>query len=163
MITFLSQIATRRVLGGLLGGSLILAGILGLILAFKVRELNSAKEVIQGLTEWQAEMVTTVRLAAGNPDVSKETAKGQVQQLGYDLIELTSTIENQNEAIDQLAATTQQAMKRAQEEKRRRAQAIARAEQLEAKLERQALYSVPIDEMETRVREVQDQLYEAGL
>lgn len=159
MISFL----TSKVLGGALVGALIFSGVQSARLSWRTSELNRAKEVIQGLTTWQGEMVTTVRLASGSPGTTKNTAKAQVQAMGISLATLHSALRSSNDAIDRLAEDRRRAEEAAAREAKARAAAIAVAEKLKQQLRNRAVAPVSPDQMEAEVRRTQDALFEAGL
>lgn len=152
-----------KLLGGLLAGSLLISGGLGIALGIKGRELNSAKEVIQRLEGWQGGMVTAIRLASGNDQVTKDTAQAQVQAMGTSLITLHNALKTSNDAVDRLAEDKRRADEAAAREGKLRAAAIATAERLQKQLNQRAQAPVSPDEMEAEVRRAQDAQYEAGL
>ena len=152
-----------KVLAGALAGSLILSGILGLLLSNARTDLSSAKEVIRSLEGWQGQMVTAIGLASGNSEVTKDTAQAQVQALGTIRIELKNAVARQNAQIEELSAKTAEAQRRAEQERRYRVKAVERANVVRFEFEELAKTSVPQDQVEIRIREMQDQLYEAGL
>lgn len=152
-----------KVLGGALAGALVFSGVQTARLSWKTSELNSAKEVIQGLTTWQGEMVTTIRLASGSPGTTKNTAKAQVQAMGTSLVTLHNALKTSNDAVDRLAEDKRRAEAVAAREAKARAAAIAAADKLKKELRDRAQAPVAPDQMEAEVRRTQDALYEAGL
>lgn len=144
-----------------LAGALILAGGLGLGLAYTKYELSNAKEVIQGLVEWQDGIVDTTRLAAGSPDVTKQTANAQIQALGQLRIELKNAIGVQNDAILQLEKESAAARALVAKVTKQKEAAIQRADDLQRKLKDRA--GTPAKDTDAAVRQTQDELYEAGL
>lgn len=144
-----------------LAGALIVAGALGLWLAYTKYELSNAKEVIQGLVEWQDGIVDTTRLAAGSPEVTKDTAQAQIQALGNLRIELKNAIGVQNEAIHQLERESEAARKLVAQVSKQKEAAIQRADELQRKLRQRA--GAPAADTDKAVRQTQDELYEAGL
>lgn len=138
----------------LLGGSLILTGILGVLLAISRSELTSAKEVIRDLEGWQGAMVTTVALASGNEAVTKDTAHLQVQVMGDTVKSLHTAIDKQNAEIVVLGEKARQAKIDAQAEIKRRSAGIETATKARDRITTTGEWSV---------RELQDQAYEAGL
>lgn len=154
---------STKVLGGSLVGALILSGVLGIALYVTSLRLTNAKEVIRNLTDWQSEMVSAVSLASGNPEVTKLTAKAQVQAIGNSLSTLNSALKTSNDAVEKLAQQRKEALARAAQAGKERAAAIKKAETLAAQLRTSAETSVSPEEMEAEVRRVQDLVYEAGL
>lgn len=152
-----------KVLGGALAGALIFSGVQTVRLSFKDGELNSAKEVIQRLEGWQGGMVQTIRLATGNDKVTEKTAQAQVQAMGTSLVTLHNALKTSNDAVDRLAEDKRRAEEAAAREAKARAAAIAQAEKLSKELKARAGAPVPVDQMEAEVRRAQDTLYEAGL
>lgn len=153
-----------KVLGGALAGSLILSGALGIGLAVSLSRLSSAKEVIRDLSSWQDTMIGSVGLAAGTSEkLTPDAALLQVAALGQAHTALKHSVEKSNKAIELLEKQTTDAKAAQVAEGKARAQAVAQAQNLQTRLEEQAKSTVPADQVEARIRSLQDELYEAGL
>ena len=144
---------TRLLSPKILGGSHILAGILGILLAISQYRLSHAKEVIQGLTVWQGEMVDTVRLASGNSDTTRDTAKVQVQAMGQTIAGLHAAIQRSNDKVNELEAASKAAIDAGKATARKR----------EAELKTTERARDEILKSGGTVRSIQDQVFEAGL
>lgn len=153
----------EKVLGGALAGALFFSGVQTWRLSSVNSALSSAKEVIQDLTTWRDDMVSTVRLASGSPTITEKSATAQVQALGTSLVTLNAALKTSNDAADRLADQKAQAEARAATEAKARQAAIARAEELAKQLRGGAEKPVDPSEMEAEVRRVQDLAYDAGL
>lgn len=108
-------------------------------------------------------MVGSIRLASGNSAVTVTTANQQVQALGQSYTALKGSVATANSALDQLALDSKRAKEAAAREETLRAAAISNAADLRAQLKTQAASSVPKEQMEATVRQLQDKLYEVGL
>ena len=159
---FLDSLKTK-VLAGSLAGSLILSGALGVGLAVSLGQLSSAKEVIRDLTSWQATMIGSVELATGSPKLTPDAAILQLAALGQAHSALKLSVDKSNKAVADLEQKTADAKVAQQKEALARAQAVAQAHDLQSKLEEQAKTTVPADQVEARIRTLQDELYEAGI
>lgn len=150
-----------KVLGGALAGALIFSGVQSFRLNRSEAALGSAKEVIQRLTVWRGEMVTTVALASGSV-VTVDTAKAQVQAMGSSLATLNGALKMSNDAVDRLADQKREAELRVASEMKARAAAIAKAQDLARQLRLSAVRPVEPEQMEAEIRRAQDLAYEAG-
>jgi predicted house-cleaning NTP pyrophosphatase (Maf/HAM1 superfamily) len=145
-----------KILGAGLAGALILSVVQSVRLA-------SAKEVIQRLEGWQGDVVTAIRLASASPEVTADTAKGQVQAMGQSLSTLNAALTKSNDLVEEMGRQKAEADSRAEAESRARAEAIKRADSLAAQLRAGASKPVSPAEMEKEVRRVQDLAYDAGV
>lgn len=143
-------------------GSLIFGGVQTIRLAMTDKELRHRKEVIQNLTAWRDDLVSSIRLASGSPKVTHDSAKAQILALGQSVTLLKESIIDQNKRIDQLGEQTVAAQKLAKVEREKREAAITTARKLAAHLETEATKAVQPNEVEAEIRRVQDQLYENG-
>jgi len=146
-----------KYLSGALGIGVFVLAIYVLILRGTVADLEEDKA---NLTAWQDNAVTAVQTASGNSETTKDTAIVQINELGTSLVTLTDAIEDQNEAIDQLAWEREQAIHLANVERQRRLTAVREARERIEDFEARAL--VPAEDTEMAVREAQDQAFEGG-
>lgn len=153
--------ARINLLKGALAGSLLLSVVLGGALAWSRHELSNAKEVIQGLVEWQDGVIEATRLAADSPEIAKEDVAPAIQNLGQVRIQLLNAVDKQNEAIEVLIKESEAARELAAQAQRKQQAAIRRAEDLQRQLRERA--NAPAADMEAAIRRNQDDLYEAGL
>lgn len=163
LIDHLVKPLVAKVMAGALAGSLILSGVLGVSLYLRGLELESAKEVIQDLADWQGDMVQAIRLASGSPETTEKTARAQVQAMGQSLLVLNGALTTANNAVDRLADEKAKAEAIAEREMRARAAAMATAERLLKELQARGQVPVAAEDMEAEVRRAQDAAYEAGL
>jgi hypothetical protein len=152
-----------KILGVGMAGSLLFCGVQTIRLHIDSTELRHRKEVIQSLTAWRDDMVTTIRLASGNTKVDPDTARPQVVSMGNALVSLNTALGKQNDAVAALTQQKAEAEARADAEAKKRAAAIARADDLASQLDQSALKPVNPQDMEAEVRRAQDLTYEAGL
>jgi hypothetical protein len=145
-----------------LGMVVALAAML-IVVAVQGKRITAAKKVIGELTEWQSNMVSTVKLASGNDKVTTKTAAPQVQAMGNSITLLLQDVEQQNQAIQRLDAQRRAAEARAAQERKARAEAVKRAQNTVAKLEQGALTPAPPEKMEEIMRRAQDLAFEEGL
>lgn len=156
------MIFSTKLLGSLLGGSLLLSVVLGAGWAVSDHRLSNAKEVIEGLTEWQDGVREATRLAAGSDqEVTPAQVQPMIQQLGNLRVQLIAAVEAQNNAVEVLQRETEAAQEVARQAERQRRGAIERAEALQARLRERA--GTPAPDTDAAVRQTQDELYEAGL
>lgn len=143
----------------LLRGSLIVTVLMGITIGILRFQLADARETIQVLETWQRSMVTSVRLASGNPKVTKDTAQVQLQALGKSIDDLKDAVQRGNERVDEMVERSRLAQERAAAETVKRKAAVQKAEAA-----RDALRNAkPSDSSEATLRELQDQAYEGGL
>lgn len=146
-----------------LAGSLILSGVLGLLLLNARADLSQAKEVIRSLEGWQGQMVSSIGLASGNKDVTKDTAQAQVQALGNSLVDLKLAIQTSNHAVERMAEQKRQAEIAADRERAFRSAAIVSASRTRDELNGRSEKPASIQFHEEEIRLAQDAAYEAGL
>lgn len=141
-------------------GSLILSGLLLLGHYVQYQRLSNAKEVIHRLTDWQDEVVKSVRLASGNQKVTQKTALVQIQSMGHLQIQLKAQIKTNNEKIDALEAKRLAALAAASQARKEKALEIAKVELLSDQLRHEQDSAAPLED---QIRDLQDKLYEVGL
>lgn len=139
-------------------GALALATLFAFV--FWIVSLRSERD---GLKMWQQTVVTATADASGNSKVTKDTAVQQINFMGATLRSYADSFDKQNTAIKALETRSSEAAMARDSEVAKRAQAVARAEELSARLKAKALTPSERVDLEEQLREAQDAARDAGL
>ena len=150
---------------GYIGAALL---VIGLVVGIRIHFSNDAKVRAQrdGLVTWQSDAVKAVAEASDNPDTTKDTAIGQVRELGHAYRASLDAIEDQNRTIDDMAREAVRLRKHADELKAIAAKAQAQRKSALRRLSDMSITPGTRDDCLALLREANEALdiaREAGL
>jgi len=139
----------------------------GLIVLLAVLALTSwvlnTKNERDNLLTWQQSVLTATKSASDNPKLTADGVVQQINFLGTTLDGFRSATDKQNTAVKDWERRSVEAAIIRDQEIAKRASAVARAEQLSARLKAESLTPVERVDLERQLRETQDAAREAGL